>query len=545
MQVYIALDGETLRIIASKLRIELEQLMSLNPDITDPDRTIAGQRVNYLNLTDIPVCFPPPPTTDQKHWIPLTPLEEMEKTDYDVLIVGTGAGGGAALWRLCDKWARSGRRIGVVEQGDLLLPTHSFNVATMNAQRKHNFFWNNVKPLGKFLPDFPGAMQLFALGGRTLFWWAVTPRMHPVDIAQWPVTFDEMEPYYNIAEGVLNVSRLYSQGSKVTEILLTRLRERSFPDVIEQPMAVDLSETKFGQLRANPFFSSIVFLATALNRHPFDLAVQARATRVLSEHGRAVGIEVMTPEMKSYVLRARTVVLSGSTWETPRLLLYSGIEGRAIGQYLMNHSKIFARAKVKRTDFPEVLGTLSILIPRADNRPYQIQIMGPHFERFYWHQPYDVEPLLPEVGFEIHSFGVVEPRYENRMFLDPTRADAYGVPEIQVNFSYSERDKAVIRELADAVKQAVHDMGASFVLNNGEPDLCLRVPGDDTHEVGTCRMGDDPSTSATNRFGQIHGIPNLYVADNSVLPTSGAANPTLTTIALAIRTADHIIHQLR
>jgi len=58
-------------------------------------------------------------------------------------------------------------------------------------------------------------------------------------------------------------------------------------------------------------------------------------------------------------------------------------------------------------------------------------------------------------------------------------------------------------------------------------------------------MGDDPDKSATNRFGQIHGVPGLYIADNSVLPTTGASNPTLTTVALAIRKADHIAQQLK
>jgi len=71
------------------------------------------------------------------------------------------------------------------------------------------------------------------------------------------------------------------------------------------------------------------------------------------------------------------------------------------------------------------------------------------------------------------------------------------------------------------------------------------VPGEDNHETGTCRMGLDPDTSATNLYGQIHGIPNLFVADNSVVRLTGPANPTLTTVALAIRTADYLIAQLK
>ena len=73
----------------------------------------------------------------------------------------------------------------------------------------------------------------------------------------------------------------------------------------------------------------------------------------------------------------------------------------------------------------------------------------------------------------------------------------------------------------------------------------LLVPGEDNHECGTCRMGLDPDTSVTDIFGQIHAISGLFVADNSVVRLSGPANPTLTTVALAIRTADYISGQIK
>jgi choline dehydrogenase-like flavoprotein len=65
------------------------------------------------------------------------------------------------------------------------------------------------------------------------------------------------------------------------------------------------------------------------------------------------------------------------------------------------------------------------------------------------------------------------------------------------------------------------------------------------HDIGTCRIGTNPSTSAANPYGQIHGISGLYVADSSMLPTAGAANPFLTIVALSIRTADYIIEQMK
>ncbi|MDU0203372.1 GMC family oxidoreductase N-terminal domain-containing protein [Paenibacillus sp. PFR10] len=187
---------------------------------------------------------------------------------------------------------------------------------------------------GKSQPEYPGASQVFALGGKTLFWSTASPRMDPSDMQEWPISYEELTPYYNIAERIMNVSKGYTQDSTLTTIMLDILRGSGFPEVTELPTAVDLSATKFGQVHSNALFSSIAFLGSALNLRPFDLAVNARAVQILSENGSATGLRVMTPDKKSYHIRAKTIVVSASTWETPRLLLHSGIQGKAIGHYL-------------------------------------------------------------------------------------------------------------------------------------------------------------------------------------------------------------------
>ncbi|MFC4768656.1 GMC oxidoreductase [Effusibacillus consociatus] len=469
----------------------------------------------------------------------------MEQTDYDVLIVGSGAGGGAVLWRLCERWGRNGRRIGMVEAGDLLLPTHAHNIPTMNGRRFLRYFQNPKisKPIGRILPQFSGAKQVFALGGRTLFWTAVSPRMPVSETGKWPVTGKEMKLYYSIAEQIMNVTSAYTKGSSITQLLLQRLRENGFPEADDYPVAVDLQTTKYGEIHSNVFFSSINFLAAALNRRPFDLAVMARAVRVHTERGKVTGLQVMSPEKKSYFLKTRRVILSGSTFETPRLLLHSGIQGRSVGHYLANHSFIIATGQISRRELPEVLGTLGILIPQTEVRPYQFQIYGPG--TYLWYQPYEEKPLQDVWQIFFQGFGKVESRFENQVFLDPRRQDEYGVPEIQVNFSYSEKDQAVIRQMTKDMQRVASAIGARLISKEGQPPICLNPPGLDFHESGTCRMGDDGSNAAVNRYGEIFGVSGLYVADNSVLPSTGAANPTLTTIALAIRTADYVIRQLK
>ncbi|WP_338043608.1 GMC oxidoreductase [Paenibacillus hamazuiensis] len=551
MRIYIAGSHDTLFSVARKYRIEIERLKSLNPHISIIDKTIEGKHVLLPSeritgakgdLT-LPVCPPIPEEELLSDWIPVIPVERMAATEYDVLIVGSGAGGGAAAWRLCERWRGSEKRIGIVERGSAFLPTNVANIATMDGNNFRVYAPPQITDqIGKRLPQFPGAKLIYALGGRTLLWGAVAPRMAAHVLASWPVPVREMEMYYNIAEEIMNVSSAYTQDSSVTRILLQRLRENGFFNAAAIPIAADLAETRYGKIRSNVFFSSIVFLARALSLRPFDLAVNAYAAEVVTEGGKVAGVRVITPDKKIHLIRSKTVILSASTLQTPRILLNSGIPGKAIGRYLVNHSYLLASASVSTVGFPEPTGALGIIVPELEDRPFQLQIQGPG--QFFNYQ-YAEKPDQSE--WSIGFFGVsghVEPRSENRVYIDPSRRDEYGIPEPQVSFSYSERDQAVIRRMYSALLQASSAMQLHSGAPNGAPDICLWQPGADNHDAGTCRMGLDPNISATNPFGQIHGVAGLYIADNSVLPSIGATNPTLSTVALSIRTADHIAKQI-
>ncbi len=110
MRIYVAYEGDTLYKIADRNQIDIAELLSLNPHIADPNRIIAGTQIRLPPISmpstnEIPPSCPPATPLDYLNtWIPLTSLEQMAETEYDVLIVGTGAGGGAVLWRLCEQW---------------------------------------------------------------------------------------------------------------------------------------------------------------------------------------------------------------------------------------------------------------------------------------------------------------------------------------------------------------------------------------------------------------------------------------------------------
>ena len=463
------------------------------------------------------------------NWIPTTPLKNMSQTEYDVLIVGTGAGGGAVLWRLCEQWRNNGKKIGVIEAGGLVLPTNLRNIETMNPARANDLAYNTP---GLFIPVSGTRLrQMIALGGRTLAWNAVTPRMY-LTAQDWPVPIREMELYYKIAEQAMNVSDSYVNGSPTNQIFLNRLWNSGFAHAMNMPTAIDMQTTKYGELHSNVYFSSISFLARALNRRSYDLAVFSRAVRVLADKGKVEGVEVMTPDKKSYVLKAKKVVLCTSTIETPRLLLYSGIPGHSIGHYLTDHSLVGGPLKINRVLYPYVLGTIGILLPQIAGIPFQVQIEGPTRTQFYHNKEI---PFRSEEEIYFNGVGVVQTRYENRITLNPYERDYFGIPKVEFHVSYTAED---INNL-DMAEHAVNRAAAALGLGAAHFGRREILAGD--HESCTCRMGEDPATSATNRFGQIHGVSGLFVADNSVLPFMEAANPTLTTVALAIRTADYIV----
>jgi choline dehydrogenase-like flavoprotein len=474
----------------------------------------------------------------KNNWIETITPEEMSTHSYDALIVGSGPGGGAVLSRLCELWKGQGsKRIGIIEKGDKLFHSHSLNIPTQNVNTaRDELLPGNSTPIGQRLPQFSGATMIYALGGRSLFWNAATPRPIESELRQWPIHPRELSVYYGMAERLLHTTRDYAKGSSMQDRMMKRLHGHGILEADDMPLAFDMTPSHQGHIHSNPWYSSINALAAAKFDRPFDLAVNAYASRVISGNGGVAGVEVFDINKKSHTIRAKNVILSASTLETPRILLNSGIQGPAIGRYLTGHVSMIAIGTVPRRQFSDRIGNLSILKFETEQDPYQIQILGP--DQYFSYQQFEDRALTDQLMVVYAAFGRVEPRAENRVYLDAAK-DEFGVPLQQVQYSLSNKDLEVAKQVEQGIRKSAQAMGVTL----DESTLVLRPPGADMHESCTCRMGDDPATSATNRHGQIHGVQGLYIADNSVLPTLTAAGPVLSNTALAIRLADHIVRQ--
>ena len=126
------------------------------------------------------------------------------------------------------------------------------------------------------------------------------------------------------------------------------------------------------------------------------------------------------------------------------------------------------------------------------------------------------------------------PETINEVVLDPDLSDAHGIPAPLVRYRLSDNSQRMLDFGVARAAEALQAAGATQILDNSP----LRPSG--WHLLGTCRMGDDPTTSVVDRWGRAHDVDNLFIVDGSLFVTSAAVNPTTTIQALALRTADHL-----
>jgi choline dehydrogenase-like flavoprotein len=143
----------------------------------------------------------------------------------------------------------------------------------------------------------------------------------------------------------------------------------------------------------------------------------------------------------------------------------------------------------------------------------------------------------------VAAMGEMLPRADNRVVLDPTVKDAWGLPVARVDCTAGENDRAMIVDMKEQIAALSAALGFE-PLDPAEP-VKVSVPGGSIHEVGAARMGNDRKTSYLDPHNQAWEVHNLYVVDGSAFPTIAWQNSTLTMMALALRAARHIVAEGR
>lgn len=137
--------------------------------------------------------------------------------------------------------------------------------------------------------------------------------------------------------------------------------------------------------------------------------------------------------------------------------------------------------------------------------------------------------------------GETIPKRTNRVYLDDTLADEWGVPQLRVDVGYDENDEKSLRDFLDQGAEMLEKAGCTEIRQNDS----RQAPGLDIHEMGGVRMGRDPQTSLLGKFHQMHACPNVYVTDGACMTSTGTQNPSLTYMAFTARAVDHAVSALK
>ena len=490
---------------------------------------------------------------------PTRSLDALDASEpFDVCIVGSGFAG-TILGR---SLAARGVRTLILESGGGLMRW---------------FVDARVQELAAYVvsgdADYPSTRtKARALGGNSNFWTGRCERFHPSDLAPhaytpannpWPIGYQELEPYYELAEATLavrgnGVSR-YAPPRRAGFPVASHTQVSSLQSLLE-PAAVVVDESPTATpRRAWRFFRVQKELLSGFCHLPTVVVLtDATVTRLVSDHQRrVVGAEVRSLDGARKTARARVYVAACGGIETPRLLLLSRSEvfpngiGNAhdrVGRGFTEHPGINMSGRIRHnrhTVLPRhKLGRTHQFYDQF--RPNGLGSVLPVFIQSWVFPNHLVQPRVRDVPRAlrelvqrtlrptIYAGATIEmlPYDGNRITLAEQRRDRFGNALAHLHFGLSEEDRRTLAATRSLLRDILVRIGADGLRETG---LTWS-----RHHIGACRMGDNPATSVTNRDLRIHECENLYVCGSETFVTGGAVPPVLTIAALAHRLADHL-----
>ena len=321
-----------------------------------------------------------------------------------------------------------------------------------------------------------------------------------------------------------------------------------------------------------------------------DLFVNAMVREVVAnEEGKAVGVSYISKDdRKEYQVNGKVIVLAASACGSARILLNSrsnqhpdglGNSSGLVGKYLHDSTgasrAAFVPALMNRKIYNEDgVGGFHVYSPWwLDNkkldfaRGYHIEIGGglgmpaygfgfdiTELNQFFGDVSGSYGPRLREevrkyYGAVVSLSGRGESiaREGNYCEIDPETVDEFGIPVLRFNYTWSDQERRQAKHMQETFSEILHNMGGQLIgpAPGKAEDYGLLAPGMIIHEVGTTRMGKDPKRSVTNEYEQLHDAKNVFVVDGGPFVSQADKNPTWTILALAWRTSEYIIDQLK
>ncbi len=502
----------------------------------------------------------------------------IDDRNYDVIIIGSGAGGGTLAGAL----SRKGHSVLMLERGGAMA-LEDQNVADVDLFRKDRYHPKNERWFG---PDGdPFAPQTnYSLGGNTKIWGAVLERMREEDFNElplqegvspaWPILYDQLAPYYTAAEKLYRVhgcsgidpteparSTPFEYEPKPLVSFLEPLREALKRQGC-QPYDLPLS---WSNSTEDPSGDSQLYGIDNADHSKLTIKTQSKVTRLhVNPLGRSVkGVEADVAG-ETWLFTADLIVLAAGAINTPAILLRSisnhhprglGNKSDQVGRNLMNLqlTSILQRA-TERNDgsYARSLGIndyywgdKNVSFPLG-----HIQTAGGVLQDALFAESPPVLSLvtkmIPDVGLERLASRSVAWWAMTEVLPDPQNKVWLNNDQIRINYIHNNReahDRLVYRWI-DTLKSIEADpltRVVSTAPTHPRGEAPLSAVG---YACGTCCMGTDPAASVVDLSGKCHELDNLYVADTSVFPSCPSVGPGLTTIALSLRLAETLSERI-
>jgi gluconate 2-dehydrogenase alpha chain len=533
----------------------------------------------------------------------------------DVILIGLGGANGI----VADVLTAAGLDVVALEAGERVTPGQM----TLDEVRNDRREWlaqaksHGEQPTWRDTPGVeagpsPWNLRMVnAVGGSTVHYPGLSARLQPWNfrarsatverygegaipegstLADWPVGYDELEPYYDAIEHGIGVSGETGanpfEGPRTRGLPMPPLRTTGWMELMagaarEQgwhpfPAPAALNSvprdgrpacTYCGFCSSNGCYvdaknhTAVTHIPRAEASGRLRVVTGARVTRIETAGGRARGVRYVAGG-EERLLEASAVVLGTYVYENVRLLLRSRIGGDQVGAHYMAHViptvfglfegrdlGLFGGPWTQSTCFEDLnadvfdhegLGFIGggMCSVSHELKPISTALFPPPPGVPTWGAAWKdwLARNARSVGIAIAQFDP-QPYETNRLDLDPRVRDPHGDPVVRITFSPGQNERRASAWLCERLGAWLRAGGAT---QTWEPPVLGIEP---RHAFGGTRMGDDPAASVVDRFGFLHDVPNVAVVGASTFPTAGGVNPTLTLQALTLRSARHLVDQ--
>lgn len=537
------------------------------------------------------------------------------REEVDFVVIGSGAAGGIMAKEL----AGAGFSVVVLEQGPYL-KDRDFRHDEWDVNENEGFVWGARKGHPQTfrrsenekaeLVTGRGLGYAHNVGGSSVHFSGNFWRLRPIDFqeasvlgpisgtnfADWPITYEELEPYYTRVDWEIGLSGLAGPWDpprsrdypcppmpvKASGVLLERAAKKLGLTAYPEPHAI-LSKPHNGRpacihcgfcngygCEVNAKSSTAVaMIPTALATGNCELRTGCTVHRIETDDGgRAREVRYWEEDGTEQAQRARAVVLSANGAESARLLLLSESSrhpnGLSNGSGMVGRNLMFNGGSRVAGLFPEPINAhKSVATTRVIHDFYSIDpkhgfyggggiderslsrglpmaaaLRGGVFSHRTWGSEFKRglrHEFTHACSFNGHTTSL--PLSTNTVTLDPDVKDKWGRPALRTTYMNHPDDLATMNFFFERSRELMEAAGAIQI--EGRPRTEGQTGG--VHLLGTSRMGSDPETSVVDRYNRSHEVPNLYMVDGGSFVTSGRGQPTMTIMALAFRAADHII----